>query len=167
MEVLARLFTNTWPFWNVRERFQRYHKDVDTSGLMDTDGRKSGSYKRKYTDDGGAERETIITTVIGVTGNASKISAVKKNEDSSVKQKMFKKHCLDWIVMDGPPLNATEKKGFRQLIFSIDDRLNCPSRSTITTFLDDKYKQVRLCLKLKSRTIPAAAGSRWDIIQST
>lgn len=109
--------------------------------MTDATGRTSGSYKRKFRED--EEEGSIVPSVIGVTGKTSKGVVIKKYDEGSAKHKLFRKHCLDWIVMDGVPLNSTEKNGFRQLIFSVDDRLNCPSRSTIMHLLDEKYKQVR------------------------
>lgn len=123
---------------NVRERLQRSYKDVDTSKITNLTARTSGSYKRKYKED---EEETSILPVIGLTGKTS--TEVKKYDENSIKQKVFRKHCLDWMIIDGVPLSSTEKKGFRQLMFSVDDRLNCPSRSTMMSLLDEKHKEVR------------------------
>ncbi len=114
---------------------------MDISKITNSNEKTSGSYKRKYAEE--EDDTSIIPSVIGVTGKSSNDVLIKKYEDSSVKQKLFRKHCLDWMVRDGVPLSSTEKKGFRKLIFSLDDRLNCPSRSTMMTLLDEKHKQVR------------------------
>lgn len=127
---------------------------MDTRRLTECNTR-TGSYKRKYGEEG--DEVSIIPSVIGKTGQKSTEVNCKKYDENSLKQKLFRKHCLDWIVMDGVPLNSTEKEGFRQLLHSVDDRLNCPSRSTIKSHLDEQYKHVRNIATFNFSK-PAAAG---------
>jgi hypothetical protein len=54
----------------------------------------------------------------------------------------FINELLKFIVVDGAPLNTPEGKGFRELIKSIDPKLNIPNRTTITRKIDHKFKEV-------------------------
>jgi len=92
-------------------------------------------------------KETIATSVIGITGTSRKVhqsSLLKPYDANSVKQKEFSKSVLDMIVLEGLPLSFAGSEGLNQLIAGIDPRLTVPSRRTIGRLLNDKHEQVHL-----------------------
>lgn len=105
---------------------------------------KKTSLKRKDDDD----EVTIVTSVIGVTGSASRSDKpVNKYDSRGSKQQEFNKHVLDFIALDGVPLSVSEGQGFQQLIKSIDNRLTCPSKSSNSRLLAKQHAQVKLNFK--------------------
>ncbi|CAL8131906.1 unnamed protein product [Orchesella dallaii] len=117
---------------------ERIHPNAHNPEVYDSN-RRSGYYKRKI--DSEKANETILTSVIGLTGS-SPATSVKKYGDDSVRQKEFRKVILDYIALDGVPLCATEREGFRILMHFVDPKLTCPSRSTIMRLLDKKSMEV-------------------------
>lgn len=122
--------------------FQRLHKGNYNKEAITQLGRNQGSVKRKSQLD--EEDETIVTSVIGVTGTASSSKGLKKYDSRGIKQQTFNKHVLDFIALDGVPFSVTEGRGFRQLVQSVDNQLTCPSKSSICRLLINKHAQVIL-----------------------
>lgn len=75
-----------------------------------------------------------------------KLTTYKKDDP---KQKKFDKMLLKFMVKDTMPFSVTDNTGFKNLVHTLDPKINIQSRRTIVRNLDLKFKEVNYTALLK------------------